>query len=484
MYLINKQSLSGKSLSRLASLERSRKEQEDAMNSINNKLTQAIEVGSSNADATRRVETIMVQLMKGLNLPLEGIFESHSRSVEVDENADALERNISKPKKDSSSNANEVGVPDGVEGEGRVHSGSDLHNVIKETVLDNNLKPRCRNALDDNTSEEVQAPSAPILQRESEVRGGSDAEDMRRSTRATSPVSVAAIIRHKSVENTSIKTRSGFKGNKRNVKSTPTPKEFAEPKKQGGRKRKNGVVVSTDDEKDNAEVSEEIINRVSPDPGTPQKSSVLLVLNIQGTLLDVAPLTEDYQHKNAYKPFRTSNRSYVFRPSMDEFLQHCFSRFTVAFWGSDDEDYMREVCGILSRQCSLKELWKSNFIVAGPIAEGCCASDCSIRSKALQRKFLVENAKKSNGHSKSNTIYILPHVRHGNISKNMSNIIWSTAFDARNVKDMTEDNDYLMTKLWPSLEHIANSFERTETSLANLVAMVQSSLQVCRGSAK
>ena len=80
---------------------------------------------------------------------------------------------------------------------------------------------------------------------------------------------------------------------------------------------------------------------------------MLLILDIDETLIFASEGAIDRS-----SDFQFSNFSVWKRPFLDEFLQHCFERFSVAIWTSSTKNYAQEIVdNILDRGQELEFLW-------------------------------------------------------------------------------------------------------------------------------
>ena len=92
---------------------------------------------------------------------------------------------------------------------------------------------------------------------------------------------------------------------------------------------------------------------------------MLLILNIDETLIFASEGAIDHS-----SDFQFSNFSVWKRPFLDEFLQHCFARFSVAIWTSSTGDYAQEIVdNILNRDQELEFLWARERCTARYISE-------------------------------------------------------------------------------------------------------------------
>jgi hypothetical protein len=74
-----------------------------------------------------------------------------------------------------------------------------------------------------------------------------------------------------------------------------------------------------------------------------RQSERLLMFNIHGTLLDCSCISEHNPNSTIRPIMRTKVRRVVCRPWLFEFLDRCFTNFTVAFWGSKSDSYMADI---------------------------------------------------------------------------------------------------------------------------------------------
>ena len=470
--------MSSRSLTRIASLERSSKEQEDTMKTIEDKLTQAIEVGATNADATRRVEGMLVQLMKGINLPFQGLSETLGNS-ETGAGASVLQKELNVQSQGTPGTAGEEGQEDG-------DVGVDWDRQIPEAdcVAEEKLTNDVLGTEDDANEDAASAQDIPAMLSQSRLHR-KEVHSMREklgriSSRKDSAVySPDALDTPDTAAKTATKTRGGLRVKEPQQKTAPKHNKLDEVTRADRKKRKNDDVTNKTYVNNLPEVSAKLGRRIDNDLSVVRKPSFLLVLSIQGTLLDAIPNSEKYESTNLRKSYQSGVRRYIFRPLMAEFLDRCFLRFTVAFLGNGDEMYMREVCDILYQQCSSKELWTSNFNVGAPAHESLCKSHNNFISGEVGQNAVIDHFAELG--RDLGTIYVLPRVGKGTVRRDTSNTLWSSVFEARDLVHNGEDDGYLLQTLWPRLERIADTHDRLDTTRQKFVDNSQSSLQVCSG---
>ena len=426
------------------------------MKTIEDKLTQAIEVGATNADATRRVEGMLVQLMKGMNLPFQGLSETLGNS-DTGAGASVLQKEWNVQSQGTTGNAGEKEQQDGDVGDdwGRQNPGDDV--VAEENMANNVLGTE-----DVADEDEASAQDVPAM-----------------LSQSRSHCKEAHSMREKSGRVSSMKTRGGLRGKETQQKPVAKHKRQEEETRPGRKKQKNENFTNKTSVNSPPEVSAKLDRRVDNGLSVVRKSSLLLVLSIQGTLLDAIPNSEKHENAKRRVSYRSSVRRYIFRPLMAEFLSRCFLRFTVAFLSNGDETYMREMCDILYQQCSSKELWTSNFTVGSPVHESLCNSQNSPISGEVGQNAVIDHFAEL-GRDRG-TIYVLPCVGKGTVPRDTSNTLWSSVFEARDLVQNGEDNEYLLQTLWPRLERIADTHNRANPTRQKFVRKSQSSLQVCSG---
>ena len=172
----------------------------------------------------------------------------------------------------------------------------------------------------------------------------------------------------------------------------------------------------------------------------------LLILNVHGTLLDSSLLTEPHPNIGIRVTKKTTNRRFVFKPWMVEFLQRCFKFFKVAFWGQKSSGYMGEVVREILPVVEHMEDPKPLFVWS--------AKECRLIHKsddgAKWGKPLTKVWKAWPQWNATNTIIVDHHAPRVECNPS-ANVIVPPSFYVENLKDLSEDNEYLKVKLWPAL---------------------------------
>ena len=184
----------------------------------------------------------------------------------------------------------------------------------------------------------------------------------------------------------------------------------------------------------------------SPSIPEPYNPTYLLIFNVHGTLLDTSMLTEPNPNPSIRITKKTTTRRFVFRPWMIEFLGRCFKFFKVAFWGQKSFGYMEEVLREILPVFEHMEGHKPLFVW--------CAKDCEQFQKsddvAIWGKPLTKVWKAWPSWNANNTIIVDHHAPRVECNPQV-NVIVPPSFYVANMKDVSEDNDYLKVKLWPAL---------------------------------
>ena len=194
--------------------------------------------------------------------------------------------------------------------------------------------------------------------------------------------------------------------------------------------------------------------QVSP-PHTVRMSSIaeinnptkLLIFNVHGTLLDTSLLNQPNPNCAIRVTKKTPTRRFVFRPWMMEFLGRCFKKFKIAFWGIKSSEYMSEV---------LREILPVFAHLDGhsPVFTW-SAKECESFEKSedvsMWVKPLTKVWKAWPCWDATNTVIIDHHEPRVECNP-PSNVIIPPPFYVTNMKDLSEDKDYLKNMLWPALE--------------------------------
>ena len=184
----------------------------------------------------------------------------------------------------------------------------------------------------------------------------------------------------------------------------------------------------------------------SPSIPEPYNPTYLLIFNVHGTLLDTSLLSEPNPNPSIRITKKTTTRRFVFRPWMIEFLRRCLKFFKVAFWGQKSEGYMDEVLREILAVFEHMENHKPLF--------AWCAKDCEMIQKcndvAIWGKPLTKVWKAWPTWNASNTIIVDHHAPRVECNPQV-NVIVPPSFYVANMKDLSQDNDYLKVKLWPAL---------------------------------
>ena len=179
----------------------------------------------------------------------------------------------------------------------------------------------------------------------------------------------------------------------------------------------------------------------------PYNPSHLLIFNVHGTLLDTSLVTQQNPNTAIRVTKKTTTRRFVFRPWMMEFLGRCFKKFRVAFWGSKSKEYMEEVLREILPVFSHLEGHEPLFTWS--------VKDCELIEKSedvtLWVKPLTKVWKKWPCWDATNTIIIDHHSPRVECNP-PGNVITPPPFYVSNMKELSEDKDYLRTMLWPALE--------------------------------
>jgi hypothetical protein len=193
---------------------------------------------------------------------------------------------------------------------------------------------------------------------------------------------------------------------------------------------------------------------VSTDLGRKGTNSAtkLLIFNIHGTLVDCSLLSKPNPNPSIRITRKSSTRRIVFRPWLTEFLDRCFKKFTVAFWGMKSLSNMEDVVAEMMRKVEGLESHKPLFCWS--------AKDCEEHSKnsgvSRWKKPLSKVWSTYPPWNESNTM-IIDYIGAVVNCNPVANIIIPPAFYVENLKKLADDKNYLKHLLWPLLEGLAGS---------------------------
>ena len=195
-------------------------------------------------------------------------------------------------------------------------------------------------------------------------------------------------------------------------------------------------------------------DQVSTDLGVIGTNSAtkLLIFNIHGTLLDCSLLSESNPNSNIRITRKSLTRRIVFRPWLTEFLDMCFSKFKVVFWGIKSLRNMEEVVAEMMRRFEGMESHKPLFCWSAKECE-----DVSHNSgKPKWKKPLSKVWTTWPLWNESNTM-IIDHIRALVDCNPIANIIIPPSFYVEDLKKLADDKNYLRLNLWPLLDNLAGS---------------------------
>ena len=195
-------------------------------------------------------------------------------------------------------------------------------------------------------------------------------------------------------------------------------------------------------------------DQVSTDLGVIGTNSAtkLLNFNIHGTLVDCSLLSESNPNSNIRITKKSLTRRIVFRPWLTEFLDRCFSKFKVAFWGIKSLRNMEDVVAEMMRRFEGMESHKPLFCWSAKECE-----DVSHNSgKPKWKKPLSKVWTTWPLWNESNTM-IIDHIGALVDCNPIANIIIPPAFYVEDLKKLADDKNYLRQNLWPLLESLAGS---------------------------
>ena len=178
----------------------------------------------------------------------------------------------------------------------------------------------------------------------------------------------------------------------------------------------------------------------------------LLIFNIHGTLVDCSLLSESNPNSNIRITRKSLTRRIVFRPWLTEFLDMCFSKFKVVFWGIKSLRNMEEVVAEMMRRFEGMESHKPLFCWSAKECE-----DVSHNSgKPKWKKPLSKVWTTWPLWNESNTM-IIDHIGALVDCNPIANIIIPPAFYVEDLKKLADDKNYLRLNLWPLLDSLAGS---------------------------
>jgi hypothetical protein len=195
-------------------------------------------------------------------------------------------------------------------------------------------------------------------------------------------------------------------------------------------------------------------DQVSTDLGMLGTNSAtkLLIFNIHGTLVDCSLLSDPNPNPAIRITRKSLTRRIVFRPWLTEFLDRCFKKFTVAFWGMKSLSNMEDVMAEMMRRVEGLESHKPLFTwSAKDLEEHSKNSGVSRWKKPLSKVWSTWPL-----WNESNTMIIDHHGAVVNCNP-VANIIIPPTFYVENMKKLADDKNYLKQMLWPLLESLAGS---------------------------
>ena len=178
----------------------------------------------------------------------------------------------------------------------------------------------------------------------------------------------------------------------------------------------------------------------------------LLIFNIHGTLVDCSLLSEPHPNSNIRITRKSLTRRFVFRPWLTEFLDRCFKKFRVAFWGIKSLGSMEDVVAEMMRRFDGMDSHKPLFCWSTKE----CVDVSHNSGKSKWKKPLSKVWTTWPSWNASNTM-IIDHIGVLVDCNPIANIIIPPAFYVENMKKLGNDKNYLRQNLWPLLESLAGS---------------------------
>ena len=177
----------------------------------------------------------------------------------------------------------------------------------------------------------------------------------------------------------------------------------------------------------------------------------LLIFNIHGTLVDCSLLSEPNPNSNIHITRKYLTCRFVFRPWLTEFLDMCFKKFKVAFWGIKSLGNMEDVVAEMMRRFDAMDNHKALFFWSAKECE-----DVSHNSESKWKKPLSKVWTTWPSWNASITM-IIDHIGAFVDCNPIANIIIPPAFYVESMRKLADDKNYLRQNLWLLLDSLVGS---------------------------
>ena len=134
-------------------------------------------------------------------------------------------------------------------------------------------------------------------------------------------------------------------------------------KRVGLKTRRKNKQKSLTNVKTNASQETHPHDQVSTDLGMIGTNSTtkLLIFNIHATFVDSSLLSESNPNSSIHITRTSLTRRFVFRPWLTEFLDRCFKKFRVVFWGINNLGNMEDIVAEMMRRLDWMDSHKPLF---------------------------------------------------------------------------------------------------------------------------
>jgi hypothetical protein len=204
------------------------------------------------------------------------------------------------------------------------------------------------------------------------------------------------------------------------------------------------------------------------------RGAKLVIFNIHGSLLDCSLLAERNPNATIRSSMETRSKRVIFRPWLIEFLRRCFINFNVAFWGSKSEGYMDEIAAVVLSWLKDGQMFEPLFVWSGKQCEPTDFEDGEpiCWGKPLSKVFHLWPT-----FNLSNSV-VVDHKCCRLGCNPVANVIIPIPFYIQNMGKIEEDNNYLITSLWPLLEGFFVSSSIEQFRLYYLQSILESDIIV------